>query len=90
MKLKRWIRNWLYEEDKIQTLACEATPRAHYEGERTMNFSVTAGRGGVIVSMNGYDSKKQQSYNNLHIIPENEDIGQRVSEIVTLELLQRP
>lgn len=93
MSLRRWIRNWLNKDNDgdypIGALKAEVQPSPHYNNDKTLRFNVTPGNGGIVVAVSGYDKKTGHSQDNLYILPDNEDIGERVSHIVTLEILQR-
>lgn len=57
-------------------------------GARGMNFSLYSASGGYIVEYRSFDEKRGENINNLHIINSDENLGERIGQIVTLELLR--
>ena len=57
--------------------------------DNTLRFNVTPARGGIIVSVRSYDRRKDDTYNTLHVIHDEEQVSERVAEIVSMELLRR-
>jgi hypothetical protein len=51
-------------------------------------MSVYPADGGHIVQFNHYDHKIDRSYQSLHIINNDEDFAERISQIITLELIK--
>lgn len=57
-------------------------------GDSGMNFSLYSASGGYVVELKQYDRKTDRSDNKLHIINSDENLGERIGEIITLELLR--
>ena len=57
-------------------------------GAQGMNFTIYSANGGHVVEYRSYDTKSDERINNLHIINSDEDMGERIGQIVTLELLR--
>jgi hypothetical protein len=53
-----------------------------------IQFKVMAANGGVIVQTRTFNPKIDRNIYNTHIIPDGEDIAERVGQIVSLELLR--
>ena len=53
-----------------------------------LSFSVMVARGGTIVQVRNYDSVKDRTAINTHVIPEGEDIAEAIGHIVSMELLK--
>jgi hypothetical protein len=54
-----------------------------------MNFTVHNVSGGYVVEYHSYDDKTDTSINNIHIITDDQDVGEQLSKILTLELLRK-
>ena len=53
-----------------------------------MNFSLYTASGGYVVEFRQYDHNTDRHNNKLHIINSDEDVGQKIGQIITLELLR--
>ena len=71
------------EQDSVQLVSSESI-RSH-----GMNFTVYHASGGHVLEYNQYDEKTDRHYNRLHIIPTDQDLGQGISHIITLEMLRK-
>ena len=90
-----WIRKKLHNfifatgyEAKLSTAVVSADSNDVAE-DNTLRFTVTPARGGIIVSVRSYDRRKDDTYNTLHVIHDEEHVSERVAEIVSMELLRR-
>ena len=54
-----------------------------------MEFTLYNADGGWVLEYHSYDHVKNESINRIHIIQDTEDFGDRLSKILTLELLRR-
>ena len=82
-KLIRWAQNY-----GCVTLIDNDVPVSNSIGARGMNFSLYSASGGYIVEYRHFDEKRGENINNLHIINNDENLGERIGQIVTLELLR--
>ena len=53
-----------------------------------MSFTVYRANGGTIVEYNKYDERKDQHHCDLHIVHEDENLGEALGKIVTFESLK--
>jgi hypothetical protein len=95
--LDRWFirmskRAWEAASDKsnmvYQTASSPAVPTRSFDANGGLNMTVYSADGGYVVQFNHYDNKIDRSYQNLHIIGHNEDFSDRISQIITLELIK--
>ena len=63
-------------------------PNRSFDANNGLNMSVYPADGGHIVQFNHYDHKIDRSYQSLHIINNDEDFAERISQIITLELIK--
>ena len=87
MWLKRKIIRWMRDDWNSKPVAqidC-SEPSVDIEGLR---FNVMPAQGGTIVQIRHYDRKTDRNNNITHIIPDGEDVAERIGQIVSMELLR--
>jgi len=91
MKLtfRQRIRNWLmqddFEEDVPQIVEADHD-RLSSEGMRLQIYKAS---GGYVVETRSYDRRKDQNFNTMHVIRDDQDLGDSLGKIVMMEALQR-
>ena len=63
------------------------TPSLH--SEATLTFTLHPATGGYILQFSTYNSLKDERQSKLHIITSDQDLGERIGQIITLECLAR-
>lgn len=58
------------------------------EGIDPIKFELTSAVGGRILKVRRYDRRNHESDTQVYVIPQGEDVGERVSKIINLELLK--
>lgn len=101
MSIKRWFIGKLklalrehnenatvyWNEAKLASpMTSSGDPRLRSTG---MNFTIYNAEGGYVLEYHTYDNKTDTTENRIHIIQDNEDFGDRLAKIITLELLRR-
>lgn len=101
--VRRWIKNWIVDtintEDSQTTAGKQAFARhsndisiasdSEYENHRdTFRFNVQPARGGIIVTIRKYNQKIDDTVHIVHVIHDDQDVAQSISEIVSMELLR--
>jgi hypothetical protein len=94
-----WIRNALHNFIFPQAiLANETRPSGKNRGivstgrsldSRGMNFTIHMANGGYVLEYSTYNEKTDRHDNSLHIIPSDQDMGQGIAHVITLELLRK-
>ena len=93
--IKQKLRNWVFDcnEPESRTLSTGSV-RLGYVGVESnlraskMNFSIYPAAGGHVIEI-GFRNEKKDSYETrLHIAGVDEDLGQRIAEIITFENLR--
>ena len=56
---------------------------------RGMSFTIHQASGGYVLEYSAYDEKTDRPNHNLHIIPSDQDMGQGIAHIITLEMLRK-
>jgi hypothetical protein len=94
-----WIRqklhNFIFPQDN---LANEVRPSGKNRGlistgksldSRGMNFTIHMANGGYVLEYSNYNEKTDRHDNALHLIPSDQDLGQGIAHVITLELLRK-
>jgi hypothetical protein len=85
---KQKLRNWLFDEDGPDVLASSLTiseDRLQSDGIRLQVYKAS---GGFVVETRGYDRKTDRSHNTMHVVTEEEDLGNRLSKIIMMEAMR--
>ena len=56
---------------------------------RGMNFTIHMANGGYVLEYSTYNEKTDRHDNSLHIIPSDQDMGQGIAHVITLEMLRK-
>lgn len=87
LSLKQRIRNWLMKEDDEADI-----PQMEVEADRLssdgMRMQIYKASGGYVVETRKYDHHKDRHHNTMHVITEDEDLGERLGKIVMMEALR--
>jgi hypothetical protein len=54
-----------------------------------MSFTIHQANGGYVMEYSAYDEKSDRHNHALHIITSDQDLGQGIAHIITLELLRK-
>ena len=96
-----WIRTKLHNfifpqdtnevvENKSHRLArAPLISRGSQLDNRGMNFTIHMANGGYVLEYSSYNEKTDRHDNTLHIIPSEQDLGQGIAHIITLEMLRK-
>jgi hypothetical protein len=89
------LHNFVFPQD---ILANETRPSGKNRGlissgrtldSRGMNFTIHMANGGYVLEYSTYNEKTDRHDNSLHIIPSDQDMGQGIAHIITLEMLRK-
>jgi hypothetical protein len=91
MKLtwKQRFRNWLYDDDadkavEVPSLSIEPASL----DSNGMRLQIYKASGGFVVETRRYDERTDRHDNTMHVITEDEDLGERLGKIVMMEALR--
>ena len=62
--------------------------RGRPEGEDRISFELSTAVGGRILNVRRYDDRKDRHDAQTYVIPNGEDVGDRVAKIINLELIK--
>jgi hypothetical protein len=88
LSLKQRIRNWLINDDSDMAEVCvqEIEPtRLDSEGMRLQIYKAS---GGFVVETRQYDRRTDRHNNTMHVVTEEQDLGQALGKIVMMEALR--
>ena len=96
-KIVRWGLKY-DEERKTECsgveVACD-TPSSQIDMDRALRFNVLVCQGGVVLELRIPDNGSNQKHSSYgqsniksYIIPENEDVAERIGQIVSMEILR--
>ena len=89
--LKQRLRNWLnsddYEKNVIgQTVAVRKS--TSLDCDRGIRFQVYKAQGGTVIETSFYDRIKDRHLNSLHVITDDQDLGNAIGKIITMETMK--
>jgi len=84
-KIIGWVRDDWYASQPVQESPRVGARAVDVEG---LSFNVMPANGGTVVQIRYYDRKTDRNGNITHVIPDGEDIAERVGQIVSMELLR--
>lgn len=93
-RFRRWLRNWLTNFDsdspvpeKIgRTISVRESDEP--DNEKSLNFRVWFANGGKVIQTNRYDRHKDRSMTAMYVITHEQDFGDEVNKIITMEGLR--
>jgi len=93
LKLRDWINSGqdicIPEDHHYATLSKgSAVSSRSVDSEPTLNFKVYSAVGGKIVEFSRYDPKTDRHERQMYIIGRDEDFGEKIAKISTLEVLR--
>ena len=87
--LKKVVVKWVRDDwNSCQPVECTPTVGARSVDVEGLSFNVMPAQGGTVVQIRCYDRKTDRNNHITHVIPEGEDIAERIGQIVSLELLR--
>lgn len=73
---------------KQMSIGTSMVERSRPEGENRINFELSSAVGGKILNVRHYDERKDRHDHQTYVIPNGEDIGERVAKIINLEMFK--
>ena len=90
---ENWLSNNIHRitsgKSSMGTMSVAQIDRGHAEGEGRITFELSSAVGGKILNVRHYDDRKDRHENQTYVIPNGEDIGERVAKIINLEMFKR-
>jgi hypothetical protein len=84
--IKRIIKNWLNSDGDVEKGISKVGPSLTVHSDNKVHFAVARATGGLVVEVSSYSRNSENR--SLHIITEDQDIGESLSKILFLEQLK--
>ena len=89
---KKKIHNWASEDwenaSKVEESTVGSVRRRRFD-RNGMNFTIYSANGGYVMEYVSYNDRTEERDSTLHIITSDQDLGQGISHIITLEMLRK-
>lgn len=89
LTLKQRFRNWLMDNNQPE----EADRGLYVEEDKLssegMRLQIYKATGGFVVETRNYDRRTDRNQNSMHVIRDDQDLGEALGKIVMIEALQR-
>lgn len=96
--LKQRLRIWINSDDELEEVNYTSSKRhrnsivsardsTELDGE-PIRFNVFRANGGTVVQTHMYDRQKDRSFQQLHIVGHDQDLGASIGKIITMESLR--
>jgi hypothetical protein len=88
LSLKQRIRSWLLDsgdETEVGQDICVQEDKLSSDG---MRMQIYKANGGFVVETRGYDRQKDRHLNSMHVITQDQDLGDALGKIVMMEALR--
>ncbi len=87
LSLKQRLRNWLMDSNEV-----EADHGIYVEEDRLQSdgirLQIYKASGGYVVETRGYDRKTDRNKQSMHVITDDQDLGDALGKIVMIEALR--
>jgi hypothetical protein len=87
LTLKQRFRNWLMKEE-IEEDVPQMLVEASSLSSEGMRLQVYKASGGFVIETRSYDQRTDRHHNTMHVITEDEDLGERLGKIIMMEALR--
>ena len=98
----KWFDKWLAkrarrgavhlnneEEDKNMLSCVDDERHLHRNPKNAMHFTIYSANGGHVLEYHKYNERNDEDEYTLHLIPNDNDVGQSISHVITLEMLRK-
>ena len=88
LRFRQRLRNWIMQDDDDHlnyTVQDIETAQLDSDGMRLQIYKAS---GGYVVETRSYDRNKDRQLNTMHVITEEEDLGERLGKIIMMEALR--
>ena len=94
---KAWENKDSYEEEVyinkaqrgLQMGTTMSIEKSRAEGENRITFELSTAVGGKILNVRHYDNRLDRHDSQTYVIPNGEDVGERVAKIINLEMFKQ-
>lgn len=89
-KLRKWVNEVVYETEGVsgKLVASRDVEAGMCDADPILNFRVFSAVGGRVVEFRTYDRKTDRSNTTTYIISKDDDFGDKIAKIATLESMK--
>lgn len=87
-----WDNKHKYEDENRSikmSIGTAMVERGSPEGDNRITFELSSAVGGKILNVRQYDDRKDRHHTQTYVIPNGEDVGERVAKIINLEMFKQ-
>ena len=88
-KLAKWVNEYNNEPKPAREGMILSADSDSVSSDPILNFKVYSAVGGRIVEFRQYDRHKDRNFHQTYIITNDQDFGERISKIATMEILKQ-
>lgn len=88
LTFRQRIKNWLMRDELEEDIPQLVTAGDGLSSEG-MRLQIYRANGGYVIETRSYDSHKDRHFNTMHVITEDQDLGECLGKIVMMEALKR-
>ena len=88
ISLKQRIRSWLLDSGEEADMAQDVCVQEEKISSDGMRLQIYKATGGFVVETRGYDRQRDRHLNSMHVITEDQDLGEALGKIVMMEALR--
>ena len=86
---RRWFRDWLSDVDAYETLRTSPVPNVSLNSSSGIRFTIYKASGGMVIETSSYDRVKDDTTHALYLVTDEQDLGEEINKIMTMELMRR-
>lgn len=86
--LKRKIRNWLENDEYLLTESTSIKLTTNTLSSKGFKIYVYRANGGIVLETSVYDEHKDRTHNGLYVITDDDQLGDSIAKIITMENLK--
>jgi hypothetical protein len=87
LTLRQRLRNWILNEDEYANLVIDEARSPDLQSN-SFRLNVYGASGGIIIETTRYDRKSDENRHSLHVVTEEQDLGEQIAKIITMEQLK--
>jgi hypothetical protein len=76
------------DQPRTRAMLSSSKPIERSLGDHPMNLQIHRANGGYILEFSTYDRKRDEHDRNLHIVTQDQDLGESIAQIITVEMLR--
>jgi hypothetical protein len=88
LSLKQRIRNWLMTDELDMAEVCVQDIEPARLDSEGMRLQVYKASGGYVIETRSYDQRTDRHNNTMHVVTDDEDLGDRIGKIIMMEALR--